>query len=461
MTDNEGRAAPPEGAAQPTVRGTARERLRDAARRLMTEATLDDLTSFITVRRLTEDTGLSSGAVYSAFAPDSGVGSRSRSAPQAAGRAAFWSLHAESDSLVSSLQGLFDSAIDGAGLEGLELLEGVAELLTGPITDAARGTDGEGGWSYTQLFLGGAVALNDREVASFLGRSYEGYDRAYIPGLEVLLRLAGRELVDGVDLRQFAQMLVTAADGCALRLRVDPDLDPAIVRQMYLAVWIAMTRRADVRDDQLGHRLAIAGQRPLDDEQQDAVRRAVLRVHGRAGWPAVTLAKVAQLSGVSDARLAGRYPSRHDLAVIVWDDVVAGVERRDAARSALPADIRLGALLEDVCDTACSQRALMASLLIAHLNSTSEQIADADDPGSHRMVELLASSILATAEHGGVDLSGPSIPTAAGDGFRVMARATLDLVLLRSSTSTMAGHEMAALIVDGMVGAGVVVGPLE
>ena len=460
MTDNDGQAAPASGA-PPVARGTARERHRDAARRLMTSATLDDLTSFITVRRLTEDTGLSSGAVYSAFAPDSGVGTRARSAPQAAGRAAFWSLQAETDGMVDALRALFEAAVAEGALEGLEVLEGVADLLAGPVTDAARGNDGEGGWSYTQVFLGAAVALNDHEVGAFLGESYEDYDRSYVPALEVLLRLAGRELVDGLDVRQFAQLLVIAADGCALRLRVDPDLDPVIIRQMYLAVWIGMTRRVDVRDDQLGHRLAIAGQRPLDAEQQAAVRGAVLRVHGRAGWPAVTLAKVAQLSGLSDARLAGRYPSRHDLAVLVWEDLVAGVARRDEARAELPSDRRLGALLEDVCDTACSQRALMASLLISHLNSTSESSADTDDPGSDRLVELLASSILATAEAGGVDLSGPTIPTGAGDGFRVMARATLDLVLLRASTSTMPGHELAALIFDGMVGAGVIVGSLE
>jgi hypothetical protein len=447
----------------PVARGSARERLQDAARVLLTTASLDDLTSFITVRRLTEDTGLSSGAVYSAFAPDSGVGARSRSAPQAAGRAAFWSLEADTDLLVESVQALFEASVDtlDGEIEGLEPLEGLAELLTGPVADAARGTDGEHGWSYTQVFLGAAVALNDPEVAAFLARSYEAYDRAYLPAIEQLLRLTGRELVDGVDLRQFAQLLVIAADGCALRLRIDPDLDPSIIRRMYVAIWIALTRRTDVRDDQLGHRLAIKGQRPLEAEQQAAVRNAVLRVHGRAGWPAVTLAKVAQLSGLSDARLAGHFPSRHDLAVLVWDELVAGMARRDGARSGLAPALRLGALLEDICDTACSQRALIASLLISHLNSTSESAVAADDPGSDRIVDLLAASILATAEASGVDLSGPSPPTAAGDGFRVMARATLDLVLLRSSTSNMPGHELAAMIVDGMVGAGVVVGDLD
>ena len=456
MADNPGSDGAPAGA-----RGTARERLRLAARHLLTTATLDDLTSFITVRRLTEDTGLSSGAIYSAFAPDSGVGRRTRSAPQAAARAAFWSLQAETDVLVHSVQALFDAAVADGEVEGFEFIEGIADLLTGPVNDSARGTDGEDGWSYTQLFLGAAVSLHDPEVAQFLTASLDDYDGVYMPAVELLLQLSGRELVDGVDLRRFCQMLVVAADGCALRLRVDPDLDPSIIRHMYLAVWIAMTRRTDARDDQLGHRLAIGGQRPLAPEQLDEVRQAVLRVHGRAGWPAVNLAKVAQLSSVPDSRLAGQYPSRHDLSVLVWEDLVTGLDRRDGARSTLVPSVRLGALVEDLCDTACSERALTASLLIAHLHARTNSGAVHEDPGSERVVELLASAILATAEAAGVDLSGPEVPTAAGDDFRVMARATLDLVLLRASTSTMSGEELASMIVDGMVGSGVVVDPLR
>jgi hypothetical protein len=258
VTHNEGRDGPrADPAASPAVRGRCPARLRDAARRLIAAATLDDFTSFITVRRLTEDTGLSSGAVYSAFAPDTGVGARSRSAPQAAGRDAFWSLSAENDSVVQAMRELFLQLVDVGEVEGQELLEDVAEVLAGPITEAARGTDDERGWSYTHLFLGAASALNDPEVGQFLGRAYDDYAAAYLPGIEALLELTGRELVDGVDHRQFADLLISAADGCALRLRIDPDADPSIVRQMYLSIFVALTRRVDDRDDRLGHRLLL------------------------------------------------------------------------------------------------------------------------------------------------------------------------------------------------------------
>ncbi len=450
---------PDETGVQGTTGGSAsaRDRLEETARRLLAGATLDDLTAFVTVSRLTEGSGLSSGAVYSTFAPGPGVGNRTRTAPQAAARAAFRSLDPESDEMVEAIHDSLGAALAQGEQEGLEFLLTVAEMLVAPITTSARGLHGDDGWTYTHLFLGAATALNDPEVSEFLSRSYEDYDRVYEPGLEVLLRLSGRVLIDGVDIHQLSQMLISVGDACALRCRVAPSTDPSILTRMYIAIWVAMTRRVDARDDQLGLRLAILGQNPLGDEESDAVRSAVLRVTSRAGWPAVTLAKVAQLAGIPDARLAGVYPSRHDLSVLVWDDLVAGVQRRDAARQELTPDVRLASLLEDVCDTACSQRALTASLLIARLGATSELETPHEDPGSDLLVELLAAAISAVAADGEVDLSGPAAPTAAGDGFRVMARATLDLVLLRASTSQVTGAELTSLIVDGMVGAGVVI----
>lgn len=436
---------------------TARDRLEEAARRLLAGATLDDLSAFVTVNRLTEHSGLSSGAVYSAFSPGPGIDSRTRTAPQEVARAAFRSLDPQSDEMVEAVHDSLGAAIAQGESEGLEFLLTVAEMLVAPITAAARGLNGDDGWSYTHLFLGAATALNDPEVAEFLSRAYEEYDRVYEPGLEVLLRLSGRVLIDGVDIHQLSQMLISVGDACALRSRVAPNTDPSIMTRMYVAIWVAMTRRVDARDDQLGHRLAILGQDPLGDEESEAVRAAVLRVTSRAGWPAVTLAKVAQLAGISDTRLVGVYPSRHDLSVIVWADLIAGVRRRDAARSEMPSDVRLATLLEDICDTACSQRALTASLLIAHLSATSDLDTAHQDPGSDLVVELLAAAISAVAADRDVDLTGPAAPTAAGDGFRVMARATLDLVLLRASTSRVSGSELTSLIVDGMVGAGVVI----
>ena len=83
-----------------TRRATTEERLVEAARSLLAASTLDDLTSFVTVKRLTDDSGLSSGAVYSAFTPDAGVGARSRSAPQVAARRSFWNFGSEAIELV-------------------------------------------------------------------------------------------------------------------------------------------------------------------------------------------------------------------------------------------------------------------------------------------------------------------------------------------------------------------------
>ncbi len=455
MVDDE--PAPPDdtSSSNGTREPTTRDRLNRAARDLLIGATLDDLTTFVTVNRLTDGSGLSSGAVYSTFSPVAGVGHRTRSAPQVAARDAFWDLGPESDQLVVQLTDLLVELLDEGVNDGMDVLQSVADLLSVPITAAARGS-ADGGWSYTHLFLGTAVALNDLEVAEFLNGIYEGYERAYQPSLEVLMRLSGRVLVDGVDMRQFTQMLISTADACALRLRIDSRADPSIVGRMFLAVWIAMTRRADARDDQLGPRLAIRGQGPLDEGQAEAVRAAVLRVFNRAGWPAVTLAKVAQLAGIPDGRLAGVYPSRHDLAVIVRDELVAGVLRRDDQRTALAPGARLEALVEDLSDTVTMQRSVAASLLISQLNRVTESGSDTDDEGSLVIIERFAEVIReAAAADGTIDLSGPTVPPAAGDGFRVMARATLELMLLRAAASTMSGRELAALVVDGMEGSGV------
>lgn len=436
---------------------TTAERLTESARLLLAQANLDDLAEFVTVRRLVASTDLSNGAVYSSFSPEPGFGPQPRSAPQVAARAAFRSLRAEyGESVVELVRLLAAAAVDKADGEA-DFQFPLAEILAASIVAAGRGEDGDHGWSYTHLFLGAAVSLNDPEVAAFLSSAYARYERMYMPALEELMRLTGRVLVDGVDLRQLSRMLISVGDACALRVRVEPEVDQQIIASMFVAVWVAMTRRADDRDDQLGRRLAIQGRSELTVEEVERVRAAVLRVSERAGWPAVTLAKVAQISGVSDARLAGEYASRHELAPFVWESVVAHVIRRDVARRGPDSGVRLAALLDDLCDTACAQRALTASLLIAHLGAIHVEPAEATDPGSERIVEHLSSAIRDTVDGDAIasDRSGRSTGPAAGDGFRVMARATLDLLLLRAARSTMGGSELAAMILDGMAGSGI------
>jgi hypothetical protein len=365
-------------------------------------------------------------------------------------------LEADNDVVVFAVSELLSGALaDDAA--GVELMEEVARLLAIPVAAVARG-DGDDGWSYTQVFLSAAVALNDETVANRLARAYESYDKAYEPAIESLLAVTGRVLVDGIDLRQFCRLLVTAADGCALRLRIERELDPRLLTQTFLAMWAAMTRRSDERDGQIAQRLAILGRSPLDAAEVESVRAAVKRVAERAGWPAVTVAKIAQISGIPDARLAGAYPSRHELAGLLWSDLVDGIERRAEDRAGLAFEARVVALVDDICDTACSQRALMASLLIAQLNAASSLDHSYQEPSVLRLVELLASAVMVAAQELEIDLSPSAMPPGAVDDFRVMARATIDMILLQASSSDVTGSDMAALIFDGMVGSGVVVG---
>ena len=79
--------------------------------------------------------------------------------------------------------------------------------------------------------------------------------------------------------------------------------------------------------------------------------------------------------------------------------------------------------------------------------------------GSKRFVEAFASVISEAVDAEGPERSDGKVPVAAGDGFRVMARATLDLILLRASVSTMSGPELTSLVIDGMAGSGVIAEP--
>lgn len=437
----------------------SRVRLREAARGMLAGASLDDLTEFVTLRRLTEATGLSSGAVYSAYRPDRAPGARGRSAPQNAARDAFgWQ--------DLDLQGMVETALtilaDQFGPDPTDgpawLLSHLASLVAESIAASARGEDGDG-WTYTRRWLGAAVGLGDDAAAAVIRDRLLDADRAYAAVLAHVVDATGRQLVEGVGVQDLAQMVVAVCDGCALRLRVDPDLAPAILERSLLSLFDAMTRRAGTRDDLPAHRLSIDGQAPLDETEEAAVRAAVRRVHERAGWPAVTLAKVGQLSGVADARIAGRYRSRHALAVLAWDEVVDDIERRFDAYASRPAGERFNALVQDVTDMACSQRALIASLLVDRLEPGSIDDDGGVDAATERLVEILAELFAELVTDGAEDkpLLGPLPDPDAStiDAYRRSARMMLDALFLRAATSRTSSEELAARVVAWMALAGV------
>lgn len=433
---------------RPGRRGSARGELREEARRLLAEATFDDLTAFVTVRRLTERTGYSSGAVYSAFQPSPGVVGRSRSAPQSAARDALLDFDAATDEQTAFLDELVASGIEEFGADVPALLEWLATMAAAPMVASARAVDGDDGWWFTQYLLAAAVQPNDPQVAGKFRDELRNYDHQVEPPLAALLDFTKRELVDGVDLATFATLYNSVLDGCQFRLRLDEEADPSILATMYQALWIGLTRTTDSSDDRRGHRLAVPGWRPLGDDELEAVRAAVLRVTERAGWAAVTLAKVGQLAGVPDARLAGHYTSRHELSGIAWEAVVDGIERRDRARVGLgPAD-RLGTLVDDIVDAACSQRALVASLLVVRLQSTSLSAEDSQDPATVRAAALLEAALSAAS----TGIPPPSGAAAVGELHRRMSRTTLDLILSRAAMSEDSVETLTALTLDGISG---------
>ncbi len=407
------------------ARGTARDRLRDAGARLFGQATLDDLSAFATVGRLTTASGLSSGAVYSAFPTDPDV---ARSAPQSAMRDAYLSLDFADDRIMTGVIDIFERTVaspEGAARLINTVAELVAEFVAEGVRDPLR-------WEYSHLWLGTAVASNDPEVARMLADYYAGLDASYDLLVHAVLRQTGRVPIGGVQSRDIARVLIASVDGAAVRFRIDADFDVAMLSSTMLGVVAAMTRRVDEADDVFARRLSSAGDDPLSAAELDAVAAAVRRVEERAGWQEVDLGRIAALSGVDEVTLVGRYPTRHHLAAIIWSRVLDRVERRAEARSDRDRRGQLRELVSDLTDAACANRSLVASLLTARLHRSSV-VGDDADPVNVRAVAMITSLL-----PGGMAIT------------EVAARTAFDALLLGAAGSTATADELSAVLVAGL-----------
>jgi hypothetical protein len=416
------------GAGARVRRGGARDALVRAAQELVAEATLDDLTAFITVSRLKERTGLSSGAIYSAFSPSAGVGARARSAPQAVARRGVLATPDHRDDeltlrVVQTLAELVGAAAEGDGL----LVDAIADRVAEAVMAAARG---EMAGQYTHTWIAAAVSLHDPEVAAALEEAYGRYRQWYAALIAELLALSGREPADGLDLETLADLLVTVADGTAMRVRFDRGLDERFISTAIVACWAGATRRRGVTDELLGHRIAVPTSHAADAAELEAIEAAVRRVRERAGWPAVTLHKVAQLAGTSDSRLAGLFPTRDHLARLLWEPIVDRLVRRSGARSGAPVE----ELVHDLADAVCSERTLVASLLRVRL-ATQDLDDRAADP-AERPADLLAEALPADV-----------------DARREVAAHVVDGMLLRAACSSVSADDLARSVLvelDGL-----------
>ncbi len=401
-----------------------------AAKELIAEANLDDLTAFITVSRLKERTGLSSGAIYSAFSPTSGVGPRTRSAPQAVARRAVLdppdnSTDEYSLSIVDTLGRLvLDAESSGDGL----MIDAIADRIGEAVMAGATGELAAG---YTMQWIASTVSLHDPEITTFLRESYGRYTQWYGALIARLLEVSGREPADGLDVDMLADLFVSAVDGAAMRVRFDAVLDERFVSKVIVACWAGATRRAGVTDELLGHRIAVPTQGPPADDELEAIEAAVRRVRERAGWPAVTLHKVAQLAGTSDSRLAGLFPDRDHLAPLAWAGTVDTLVRRSEARRPLPSGSLVDEFVRDLADAACSERSLVASLLVARLRPAGHDRVDrpAADPPDRLAAHL-------------TDLLGPR------DDASEVAAHVVDGVLLRAASSSVAADDLAGAVLS-------------
>lgn len=360
--------------------------LRQAAEQLWGGITLDDLSAFVTVGRLTQASGLSNGAVYSAHsASDQG-----RSAPQSAMREAFLRMDPADDELVlgviEQLHESFDATI------GPDFLEHVASQLSPLVAHSARSPEM---WDYTHFWLGAAVANNDSGVASAVRQNYRSTIASYSRAVERLLGLTGRELIDGIDLVTLVTMMVAGADGIALVLRLDPEADPSLIEHMLLAVFAATTRLTGGEDPLTPLVIASTDITEADDAEtydatDAAVRAAVRQITDRTGWHEVDLRKVAELTGLHSAGLAVRYPTVHHLATLLWDDEVDKLRRAARSRESLDHESQVTEFVHDLARMACSRRSLVNSLLIVRLLRSRTDVGSSGRPLEDLLAGMLA-----------------------------------------------------------------------
>lgn len=416
------------------ARGTARPKLRDAALRLLQGVTLDDLTAFITVGRLSQESGLSSGAIYSAHQPvEAAAGGRPRSAPQVAAREAFLSFFAATDGWATDVIAGIDALLARSPSDA-EVVDAVARIVGDHVERAGRG---DGGWDHTHLWLSAAVAVNDPEVRVGVAALYRELEQVYQVLIERLLELTDRVTVQGVTVEHLARSLVDAADAGALRFRINPDTEPGAVAQLLRAVFAAMTRRCDDLDDDLPQRLA-SGSTTIRDDHVRAVASAVPQILDRDGWEEVTMRRVEALTGLDRSTLVGIAPTRHRFATYVWRGAVDAIERRADQRAALAAEVQVVELVHDVADVACSRRSLVASLLQARLVDGIGRDAPTTDQDTDRLVDLLAELLVRLAQ---------------GDvGLRVVAARTgVDALLIGAAGSDTDAAALASVLIAGLL----------
>ena len=405
-------------------RGSAAAELTAAASRLLADATLDDLTAFVTVGRLTEASGLSNGAIYSSF-----CSTDERSAPQAAARDAFLSVGPDDDEMVLQIIELVHASLEAEDGHDERFLETLAELAAAPVVESARGgalTD------YTHMWFAAAIARND-PAAKAVGRAlFTAGTKAYERIVTRVLELSDRVLAEGVDLTALVSVLMAGGDGLAMRLRLDDDADPDLVRVAFLSAFASMTRRRDDVDDPFVGRVVAPASIRFDDELRSTVHEAVTTLVERAGWSAVTLGRVAGMTHIAETTLVAVYPTRHHLAALVWADVLAMVERRARSRRSLASEVQVDELVADLAEAACARRSLVTSLLTARLQGPSAGDDPADDP-SERLIDMFAEVLD----------GGSSSSTVA-------ARTAVDALLMGAAASDSDAAALAGVLVAGL-----------
>ena len=336
-------------------RRATRRRLLEGALCLVDKADLTHFLRFVTISALCDETGLSNGAVYSAF----GDG------PRAVALTATLETLAALPDVEDQLEKLFEETVDRISGGDDSALD---DLANGASTYTRAWTSGTNGRFFTLNLVAAAAAATDEAAASVLRTVYVGTTQRYMQRYERLLAASRREPVAGLDAAAIAVVLTALTDGMAMRLRFDDGIDDRLVATAFKAVWAGTTRHAGLTDDDLELRIALrgaGGTSRLTDGTRRAIAVAVSRMYRQTGWSSIAVPAVADAAGVSANTVRSHYGDRHGLAAVIWAGFVDEMHAQLAGEPRVHVVTRLRHLLRSVAQHQSDHPEVTDSLLIA------------------------------------------------------------------------------------------------
>jgi AcrR family transcriptional regulator len=402
-----------------------------------------DLASFVTVRALTDRTGLSNGAVYGAFR--SGPASASGlTAPTAAARAALRETvrrtrHAVEDRRYA--ERLAASAGDPT--------RGMQELCSSAVHAWSHG---DGADDQTLVLLAAAVAPRDDGLRSELSDHYERQLQQDCGLLDQALQAWGRRLRDGIGLAEATGVVLAVLEGLVLRARATGEVDGPLAELagtvLLRGISAPVHGSVGLEDEELD-----GPPEPLSAEDDAAVAEAVRSCYDGGGWGSVRFDEVAAAAGIDVRVLRRAYPERELLARHVWERLVDATIRMAARVQQLDAREQATWLVHHVAEQVVGHRGAAMAMVRSDQRFGGPGEAQSARPPLSPVWELLARIVASDPDR--FAAASSRSPVGATDRPTAVARfAVHSVVSLAMASPELGADEVADFVLDTALRAG-------